>query len=221
MIDDWCAARMSEVLPAEVEAVRGREERARARFAKTLRESGETPDMYELIEKGIAAMFREEGLMVELLPLPVEVGELMRRLKALPTGSAARAWGKEVADLRARLLAIDVKLKQGDMQAAKHADDFAKPGVLEAQAAQAGVARCATLMFISRRRASTRRSHSLPSPAQAALARSWPQSTSATVADGTGRGKPVCRTEHRRSGGRRAFVQLRGESGKPPTEPSV
>ncbi len=115
---------MSEVVPAEVEAVRGREERSRARFAKALREGGENPDMYELIEKSITAMFREEGLMVELLPLPVEVGELMRRLNALPADSAARAWGEEVADLRARLLEIDAKLKQGDMQAAKDADDL-------------------------------------------------------------------------------------------------
>ena len=146
-IDEWCAARMSEVVPAEVEAVRGREERSRARFAKALREGGENPDMYELIEKSVTAMFREEGLMLESLPLPVEVGELMRRLNALPADSAARAWGEEVADLRARLLEIDAKFKQGDMQAGKDADDLAKPGVLEAHAAQAGVAGCATLMF--------------------------------------------------------------------------
>lgn len=145
-IDAWCAARQAEVAPAEITAIRGQEERQRARLAKILRATDKNSDLYEFGAKNVKAMLREEGLMLQL-PLPDEVSELLRRLHALPADSAARAWGDRLADYRTALFAIDAKFKHGDTQAGSDANDLPEPGDLEAQAAQTGVAACGPMVI--------------------------------------------------------------------------
>jgi hypothetical protein len=142
-IETWCGAREAEVTPAEMAAIRGREERQRARFVKVMQGSDANSDPFALAQKSIKAMLREEGLMLQL-PLPGEVSELLRRLNRLPAGSAARVWGAHLAALRAALFVIDATYKRGEM----HADDangLPKHGAIEAEAAQAGLAACSRM----------------------------------------------------------------------------
>lgn len=114
-------------------------------MAKLLRGADKDTDPYELANEGVKAMFREEGLMLQM-PLPAEIDELLRRLHALPADSAGRAWGERLAALQKDFRSIDARLKKGDTDALKQAGDLAAAsGKIEPQvrdAALAGVAAC-------------------------------------------------------------------------------
>lgn len=151
-INAWCATREAEVSPAEQASVRGEEIRSQARLAKMVAGADASTDMYAAAQANVELMLHEEGITPQL-PRPAEIDTLVRRLRALPAGSAARRWGEMVAGYRAALVRIDRALEAAPPGKADVGDATKKVAARYGngqaqmkQARRAGIAACGSMV---------------------------------------------------------------------------
>ena len=151
-INAWCATREAEISPAEQTWVRDEEIRSQARLAKMMAGADASTDMYAAAQANVELMLHEEGI-TPALPRPAEITTLVHRLRALPSGSAARRWGEMVAGYRAALVPIDRALETSPPGKADVGDATKKIGARYGngqaqmkQAVQAGITDCGSMV---------------------------------------------------------------------------